>query len=113
MPTILRMVRENRVATALTIALSLSLLSLCGCGRAATTGSPAAQAQPGDIHEAVAVSDLPAPVLAAARSHPRATLAGATKVTRSGNIVFYELQLTGTSKTHMVVGPDGQVLTFD
>lgn len=114
MAKIWKRVRENRVATALTIALSLPLLPAGGCKRAATVSSPAAaEAQPGDVREAVAESDLPAPVLAAGRSHPRASITGATKVTRGGNVVFYELRLTGTRKTRMVVSPDGQVLTFD
>jgi hypothetical protein len=108
-------VRENRVATTLALALSLPLLLPAGgCRRAATVSSPAAaEAQPGDVREPVAESDLPAPVLAAGRSRPRATIAEAAKVTRGGQVVFYELRLTGTRKTHMVVSPDGQVLTFD
>ena len=111
MQRIWRFVRENRVATALAIALVL-LLSVGGCRRAAVS-SPAAQAQPGDVREAVAESDLPAPVLAAGRSRPRATIASVTKVTRGGQVVFYELRLTGTRKTHLVVSPDGQELAFD
>ena len=63
------------------------------------------------VAEPVAEHELPAPVVAAMRSHPRAIYGSGQKVTRNGS-VHYELTLRGTRKTTMVVTPDGTVLSF-
>ena len=57
------------------------------------------------------LKDLPKPVAAAMRSHPRAIFVSGTKVT-NGNQVEYRLTLKGTRKTAMVVRPDGTVVSF-
>jgi hypothetical protein len=61
--------------------------------------------------EAVLEKDLPKPVAAAMRSHPRAIFVNATRVTR-GPAVEYQLTLKGTRKTAMIVKPDGTVISF-
>ena len=68
-------------------------------------------AQDKERREAVLERDLPKPVAAAMRSHPRAIFVSGTKVTRSGT-VEYQLTLKGTRKTAMVVKPDGTVVSF-
>jgi len=68
-------------------------------------------AQDKERREAVLEKDLPKPVAAAMRSHPRAIFVNATKVTRGG-AVEYQLTLKGTRKTAMVVKPDGTVVSF-
>jgi hypothetical protein len=68
-------------------------------------------AQDKERREAVLEKDLPKPVAAAMRSHPRAIFVNATKVTR-GTAVEYQLTLKGTRKTAMVVKPDGTVVSF-
>jgi hypothetical protein len=62
--------------------------------------------------EPVEERDLPAPVAAAMRSHPRAIFVSGVKVTR-GDDVEYRLTLRGTRKTAMVVRPDGTVVSFE
>jgi hypothetical protein len=59
----------------------------------------------------VGQGELPPPVTAAWRSHPRAVSVTAVKITR-GTVVEYHLTLRGTRKTAMVVTPDGTVLSF-
>jgi len=59
------------------------------------------------VHE----KDLPAPVVAELREHPRATYVEGLKVTR-GASVEYRLTLRGTRKTALVVKPDGTVVSF-
>jgi hypothetical protein len=68
-------------------------------------------AQGKERREAVLEKDLPKPVAAAMRSHPRAIFVSGAKVTRGG-AVEYQLTLKGTRKTAMVVKPDGTVLSF-
>lgn len=64
-----------------------------------------------EIAEEVADTDLPGPVTAAWRSHPRASYVSGMKVSR-GKAVRYELTLRGTRKTALVVQPDGTVVSF-
>ena len=64
-----------------------------------------------ELREQVAETALPEPVLVAVRSHPRAILVKAVKVTRAAR-VRYDLTLAGTQKTQMIVTPDGKVLSF-
>ncbi len=73
---------------------------------------PCRDVPPDAACEVVAASELPEPVLAAVRSHQRASIASASKLTRAGRVV-YDLRLTGTRKTHLVVEPDGRVITFE
>jgi hypothetical protein len=61
--------------------------------------------------EQVDEADLPKPVAAAVRSHPKASYVKGMKVTRGVNI-HYELTLRGTRKTTMIVKPDGSVVSF-
>jgi hypothetical protein len=68
-------------------------------------------AQDKERREGVLEKDLPKPVAAAMRSHPRAIFVSASKVTRGG-AVEYQLTLKGTRKTAMVVKPDGTVVSF-
>jgi hypothetical protein len=70
-----------------------------------------ALAQDKERREAVLEKDLPKPVAAAMRSHPRAIFVSASKVTR-GAAVEYQLTIKGTRKTAMVVKPDGTVVSF-
>lgn len=55
--------------------------------------------------------ELPAPVVAAIRSHRRAMYVTGMKVTRKG-AVHYELTLRGSRRTAMIVKPDGAVVSF-
>jgi hypothetical protein len=64
-----------------------------------------------ETSEEVRENELPRPVTAAWRSHPRATSVTALKVTRGAAVEFH-LTLRGTRKTAMVVTPDGTVLSF-
>jgi hypothetical protein len=64
-----------------------------------------------EVAEPVGEKDLPAPVAAAMRSHPRAIYVGGMKVTRGGR-VEYQLTLRGTRKTAMIAKPDGTVVSF-
>jgi hypothetical protein len=64
-----------------------------------------------EVAEQVEEKDLPAPVLAAMRSHPRAIYGSGMKVTRGG-AVHYHLTLRGTRKTAMIAKPDGTVVSF-
>ena len=64
-----------------------------------------------ELAEHVHEKDLPAPVVAELREHPRATYVEGLKVTR-GASVEYRLTLRGTRKTALVVKPDGTVVTF-
>jgi hypothetical protein len=59
----------------------------------------------------VSEGELPDPVRAAARSHPRATIERAARVTRGGK-TWYDVTLKGSRKTHLAVEPDGNVLSF-
>ena len=68
-------------------------------------------AQDKERREAVLEKDLPKPVVAAMRSHPRAIFVSASRVTRGG-AVEYQLTIKGTRKTAMVVKPDGTVVSF-
>lgn len=68
-------------------------------------------AQDKERREAVLERNLPKPVAAAMRSHPRAIFVSAAKVTRGGT-VEYQLTLKGTRKTALVVKPDGTVVSF-
>jgi hypothetical protein len=70
-----------------------------------------ALAQTKERVEQVHEKDLPKPVSAAMKSHPRAIFVSATKVT-NGAQVEYRLTLKGTRKTAMVVKPDGTVVSF-
>jgi hypothetical protein len=64
-----------------------------------------------EVAEQVDEKDLPAPVLAAMRSHPRAIYGSGLKVTR-GSTVQYHLTVRGTRKTAMIARPDGTVVSF-
>jgi uncharacterized protein (DUF2267 family) len=64
-----------------------------------------------EVAEQVTEQELPAPVLAAMRSHPRAIYGSGLKVTRGGS-VEYHLTLRGTRKTAMLAKPDGTVVSF-
>ena len=64
-----------------------------------------------EVLEQVDEKELPQPVAAAMRSHPRAIYVTGFKVTRSGN-VEYRLTVRGTRKTAMVAKPDGTVVSF-
>jgi hypothetical protein len=64
-----------------------------------------------EVAEQVTEQELPAPVLAAMRSHPRAIYGSGLKVTRGGS-VEYHLTLRGTRKTAMIAKPDGTVVSF-
>jgi hypothetical protein len=64
-----------------------------------------------EVSEQVAEKDLPRPVAAAMRSHPRAIYVSGLKVTRGGSVT-YHLTLRGTRKTAMVAKPDGAVVSF-
>jgi hypothetical protein len=64
-----------------------------------------------EVAEQVSEQELPAPVLAAMRSHPRAIYGSGLKVTRGGS-VEYHLTLRGTRKTAMIAKPDGTVVSF-
>jgi hypothetical protein len=68
-------------------------------------------AQDRERREAVLEKDLPKPVAAAMRSHPRAIFVSGAKVTRGGT-VEYQLTLKGTRKTALVVKADGTVVSF-
>ena len=68
-------------------------------------------AQDKERREAVLEKDLPKPVAAAMRSHPRAIFVSGAKVTRGGT-VEYQLTLKGTRKTALVVKADGTVVSF-
>jgi hypothetical protein len=63
------------------------------------------------VDEQVEEKELPAPVAAAMRSHPRASYGGGLKIAR-GTSVEYHLTLRGTRKTALVVKPDGTVISF-
>jgi hypothetical protein len=60
----------------------------------------------------VSEGELPDPVRAAARSHPRATIERAARITRGGK-TWYDVTLKGSRKTHLAVEPDGNVLSFE
>jgi hypothetical protein len=64
-----------------------------------------------EVSEPVTEKDLPRPVAAAMRSHPRAIYVSGLKVTRGGSVT-YHLTLRGTRKTAMVAKPDGTVVSF-
>jgi hypothetical protein len=64
-----------------------------------------------EVAEQIEEKELPAPVAAAMRSHPRAIFVSATKVTRGGT-VQYQLLLRGTRKTTLIARPDGTVVSF-
>jgi hypothetical protein len=64
-----------------------------------------------EVAEQVTEQELPAPVLAAMRSHPRAIYGSGLKVSRGGS-VEYHLTLRGTRKTAMIAKPDGTVVSF-
>lgn len=64
-----------------------------------------------EVAEQIEEKELPPPVAAAMRSHPRAIFVSATKVTRGGT-VQYQLLLRGTRKTTMIARPDGTVVSF-
>lgn len=64
-----------------------------------------------EIAEYVQEKDLPKPVADALRSHRRAILVSAMKVTRGGN-VEYRLTARGSRKTSMIAKPDGTVLSW-
>jgi len=64
-----------------------------------------------EVGEQVSEQELPAPVLAAMRSHPRAIYGSGLKITR-GTSVEYHLTLRGTRKTAMLAKPDGTVVSF-
>jgi hypothetical protein len=64
-----------------------------------------------EVAEQLEEKDLPKPVAAAMRSHPRAIYGSGMKVTRGGSVT-YHLTLRGTRKTAMVAKPDGTVLSF-
>ena len=55
---------------------------------------------------------LPAPVVAAIRTHRRAIYAVGMKVIRTG-ATHYELTLRGSRRTATVVKPDGTVVSFE
>lgn len=64
------------------------------------------------VSEQVHEQELPAPVLAAMRSHRRAIFVEAAKVTRGRN-VEYHLTVRGSRRTRMVAKPDGTVVSFE
>jgi hypothetical protein len=55
---------------------------------------------------------VPEAVRVAVHAHPRAVLRRAVRITR-GAAVTYDLTLTGTRKTHMIVGAGGHVISFE
>jgi hypothetical protein len=100
------------------VAAGLSLVCLACTGTQSRPTDPQApgtasapESGVAELTEQVAEAALPEPVLAAVRSHPRAILVKAVKVTRAAS-VQYDLTLTGTQKTRMIVTPDGRVLSF-
>lgn len=98
-----------RVVTRAAICTVLLSMSGPACRQAP---APVAQAGAADHREPVAEAELPPAVLAAVHAHPRASFASAAKVTRDGRVI-YDLTVTGTRKTHLVVAADGTVLTFE
>ena len=65
-----------------------------------------------ELAEQVEEKELPQPVLAAIRAHPRAIYVSGLKVTRGGS-VEYRLTVRGSRRTAMVARPDGTVLSFE
>ena len=64
-----------------------------------------------EVADQVDEKDLPPPVIAELREHPRATYVAGLKVARGGS-VEYRLTLRGSRKTALVVKPDGTVVSF-
>jgi len=95
------------------VASSLGVVLLAGgpvaCGRGS---APVPTRQAGDLVQPIAEAALPAPVLAAVRQHPHAKLVRASHVVR-GTKSWYDLTLTGTRKTRMIVEADGHVVSFE
>lgn len=65
-----------------------------------------------EIVDEVSEGELPEPVRAAARSHRRATIERAARITR-GAKTWYEVTLKGSRKTHLAAEPDGKILSFE
>ena len=65
-----------------------------------------------ELAEPVEEKELPQPVVAAIRAHPRAIYVSGLKVTRGGS-VEYRLTVRGSRRTAMVARPDGTVVTFE
>jgi hypothetical protein len=94
------------------MAAAVALLAGACAGGAGSVQEIAESHAGGAITQEIPEADLPEPVRAAVRSHPRAVLRRALKVT-SGETVSYNLTLSGTRKTHMVVAADGRVISFE
>ncbi len=61
-----------------------------------------------EMEEGMAISALPAPVAAAAKStYPKATIVTAEKLT-AGTVVSYELILKGAPKKELILTPEGK-----
>ena len=80
-------------------------------------GGPVGEQQPAPSEIAIAITepveekDLPAAVVAAVHSRPRAIYVSGLKVSRDQD-VEYHLTLRGTRRTAMIVKPDGTVVSF-
>lgn len=89
--------------------LSVVAIALAGC----TADTPVAErVVVAQAMEVVLEKDLPAPVLAAIKSHRRAIFVSGQKITRGGE-VEYHLTLKGSRRTAMIVRPDGEVVSFE
>jgi transcription elongation GreA/GreB family factor len=96
----------------LALAAAVTLLAVSCSGRRASEQASARPDAADAVTQQISEAELPDTVRAAVHAHPRAVLHRAVRVTH-GATVTYDLTLTGTRKTHMIVGADGRVISFE